>query len=142
MYRFLLFICLVSPLVGAVPQVVLDESNLEKRSELALKAADDQISVAAKAYTEGGDLNTFQSSLESIEELTRLSLKSLQDSGKRASRQPKYFKRAELRLRNLIRRLETLENEVSVDDRKSVTKIKTLMSEARDQILHDIMSKR
>lgn len=142
MSRFLLLVCLTTLTFGEIPKSVMAEHDLEKRSELALKAADDQITEASKAYTSGNEAKAFQDHLDSVAELTSLSLKSLQDSGKRASKSPKYFKRAELKLRGLLRRLDTLERDVLADDREPVAKVKNLVSDTHEQVLHEIMSKR
>lgn len=136
----LIFIALTA--LAEVPSAVLAELDLQKRSEVALQEADEQISAAVQAYSKGPDLRTFEQHVVNTGELVELSLKSLQDSGKRASRSPKYFKRAELKLRALLRRLDTLEKEVSMDDRAAVEKVKTLVSNSHDQILDDIMAKR
>jgi hypothetical protein len=122
-----------------IPPAVLAEKDLEKRSELALKAADDQITAASK---DPADVKALTQYLSDIEELSRLTYSSLQDTGKRASKNPKYFKRAELKLRSMMRRLDTLEQEVAAEDRPAVGKLRTTMSEIRDHILHDIMSKK
>ena len=143
MHRFLLLILAAAALAfGDVPATVLAEPNLEKRSELALKAADDTISQASQAYASTGELAAFHGHLATLEELTRLSLKSLHDTGKRASKSPKYFKRAELKLRSLLRRMETLATQVSAEDRPKVDAVTKVMTETHEQLLHDIMSKR
>jgi hypothetical protein len=141
-YRFLLWACLVALVFGEIPRSVMAEADLEKRSELALKEADAQISAASKAYTEGKDPKAFEFHVDSVGELAQLSLKSLQDSGKNARKSPKYFKRAEMKLRSMLRRLDALEKDVLVDDRPPVEKVKTLVSGVHEQILHDIMSRR
>jgi len=133
---------LTSLLFAEIPKSILEERDLEKRSELALKEADDQISEAAKSYKSAPEMKEFQAHLDSIGELAQFSLKSLQDSGKRAGRRPKYFKRAEMKLRSLLRRLDTLEMDVSAEDRPPVEKIKLAVAEAHEQVLQDIMSKR
>jgi hypothetical protein len=125
--------------IAEVPSAVIAEKDLEKRSELALKAADDQITAASK---DPADVKALTQYLGDIDELARFSYKSLQDTGKRASRSPKYFKRAELKLRSMMRRLDTLEQEVAAEDRSAVGRLRTSLSEIRDQILHDIMSKK
>lgn len=141
MYRFLLAACLFLPAFGEIPSSVMAETDLEKRSEAALKEADVELTAAVKAYA-GGDLEGFESHVASVAKLAQLCLKSLQDSGKSARKSPKYFKRAELRLRGLLRRLDTLEHDVSAEDRPSVEKTKNIVTETHEQILHDIMSKR
>lgn len=138
----LVFVLVARLAFSEIPPVVIAESNLEKRSDLALKAADEAISAASKTYVATGELSSFESHLKSVEDLTRLSLKSLHDSGKRASRSPKYFKRAEMKLRSLLRRMETLTTDVSAEDRPRVEAVKKVMSETHEQILHDIMSKK
>jgi hypothetical protein len=142
-YRFLLIVLMTAPIFGEIPNAILAEHDLQKRSDLALQEADEQITEASKAYSpNGGELKDFEKHLAVVGELAELSLKSLQDSGKRARKQPKYFKRAELKLRSLLRRLDTLEKNVLVDDRPPVAKAKGLLAGVHDQILQDIMSKR
>jgi hypothetical protein len=141
-YRFVLFAMLTAVGFGEIPGSVLAEQDLQKRSDLALQEADEEISAASKAYSPGGVTKDFERHLAAAGELAQLSLKSLQDSGKRARKQPKYFKRAELKLRGLVRRLDTLEKDVLVDDRPPVAKAKSLFTEVHEQILLDIMSKK
>jgi hypothetical protein len=142
-YRFLPIVLAAASLFGEIPSAILAEDDLQKRSDLALKEADEQITAASKAYSpNSGDLKEFRTHLATVGELAQFSLKSLQDSGKRARKSPKYFKRAELKLRSLLRRLDTLEKNVLVDDRPPVTKAKGLLTGVHDQILQDIMSKR
>lgn len=144
MHRVILFI--TAAILGfgfpEVPASVVAERDLEKRSELALKAADDQISAAVKAYTGGTEPKVFEQHISTIEELARLSMQSLQDTGKQASKKPKYFKRAELKLRALLRRMATLSNDVSVDDRPRVEAAMKSMTEIHEKLLHDIMAKK
>ena len=142
MYRLLLIIASATFCIAEIPSSVMAETDLEKRSELALKVADESITAASKAYAAAPESAAFQARLTEVEELTRLSLKSLQDTGKPASKKPKYFKRAELKLRSLIRRMNTLSDEVSAEDRPRVQAATKVMSEAHEQLLHDIMSKR
>lgn len=142
MYRLLILTAAAALSFADVPPAVMAEPDLEKRSELALKAADDSITAASKAYSEAAEPGVFEQHIKSLEDLTRVSMKSLQDTGKRASKSPKYFKRAELKLRSLLRRVSTLSDEVSVDDRPRVEAARKLLSDVHEQLLHDIMSKR
>ena len=142
MYLLLVAVLLAAPVFGEIPESVMAQQNLEKRSELALKAADERITAAVEAYSGEVSLEKFQTSLKEAAELTEFGFQSLQDSGKRARKSPKYFKRAELKLRSILRRLDTMEGQVSAEDRPAVKDLRKLVSERRDQILHDIMSKR
>jgi hypothetical protein len=120
---------------------VMAEPNLEKRSALALKEADNSITAAKKAYDEKNP-DEFRDRIQDVQELVNLSYKSLQDTGKRARKSPKHFKRAELAIRTMIRRLESLSNEVSVDDRDVVTSAKNALNDVHETVLHDIMTKK
>ena len=142
MYRILLMACLVLPAFGEIPSSVMAEPNLEKRSDLALKEAENELTAATNVYAGASELKAFETHIEAVGSLAQFSLKSLRDSGKRANKSPKYFKRAELKLRSLLRRLDNLQREVSGEDRPAVEKTKTLVSTVHDQILSDIMSKR
>jgi hypothetical protein len=142
LHRILLLAVSAGLLGAEIPASVMAEDNLEKRSELALKAAEESITEAAKAYASGGDLAIFKQHVADAQELTTLSFKSLNDTGKRASRSPKHFKRAELKIRSLLRRMTSLSNEVSADDRPVVEAAHQSMSAVHEQLLHDIMSKK
>ncbi len=115
------------------------EPNLEKRSDLALEFASQSMDSAKKAYEETPA--EFAGRLADIQAGAELSYTSLQETGKAARRSPKYFKRAELKLRALLRRLDNLAKEVSIEDRKPVDGVHARVSELHEQVLHEIMSK-
>ena len=141
MYRLVLLASLTVLMYAEIPAEILAEKAFDKRAELALKQADEEISAAAKTYSDG-DMKAFRSHVEAVGELVEFTLKSLQDSGMRGGKRTKNFKRAELKMRSLLRRLETLEIQVSADDRPSVEQVQKVVSEAREHVLYDIMSKR
>lgn len=120
---------------------VMAEANLEKRSELALKQADLAITAARKAYS-NHTMEEFRDRLQDAEELVQISYKSLQDTGKRARNSPKHFKRAELFIRGLLRRLANFEDEVGLEDRESVKAAAQQIGSVHEQLLHDIMTKK
>lgn len=142
MYRFVLLSLLTVLMDAEIPSAVMAEKAFDKRAELALKEADEQISAAAKAYADAGDLKVFHAHVDSVGELVEFTLKTLQDSGMRGGKRVKNFKRAELKMRSLLRRLETLEMQVSADDRSHVERVKKVVSDTREHVLYDIMSKR
>jgi hypothetical protein len=114
--------------------------DLEKRSELALANADTDITSAREAYNQG-DVKKMQATLDDLRESVKLSLDSLEQTHKRA-RNSKYYKQAELKTRALARRLMTLADEVSVDDRKTVEDARQHVLDVHDQLLSDIMGKK
>jgi hypothetical protein len=131
----------LATVAGEEYPAVMAESNLEKRSELALLEADRAVSAAKKAYDEK-NTQDFKVRVADVEELVELSYQSLQDTGKRARKSPKFFKRAELAIRALLRRLDSLANEVSAQDRDIVTAAHKNVNQIHDNVLHDIMTKK
>jgi hypothetical protein len=113
-------------------------SDPEKRSEAALTNADEDVDTARDAY-KGGDLPKMRKVLEDLQGSIAIALDSLENAPAQA-RKSKYYKRAELRTRALARRLKTLGDEVSVDDRKAVDEAHAKVQEAHDHLLEDIMS--
>jgi len=128
-------------LTGFDLDAVRQQANPEKRSEMALANADTALDRARDAY-EKGDGRAFQSSLVEVDESIVLCKESLDESGKNARRRPKYFKKAEIGIRRLIRRLDNFRVEVSVDDRHMVEPVHTRAQKLQEEILHAIMGKK
>src|SRR5580704_572431 len=88
------------------------EPNLEKRSDLALDNATAALDQARTAYN-SGDVAKTEVALNEVGESVDLAYHSLEETGKDARRNPRPFKRAELRTRELLRRLEGIRELVS-----------------------------
>jgi|ERR1700676_1402911 hypothetical protein len=117
------------------------EPNLEKRSELALDHAGTALDQAREAYN-SGNLAKMELALGEVGESVELAYHALTDSGKDARRNPKFFKRAELRTRELMRRLEGIRETVSYQDRALVEMVRDRVAEVHDDLLKGIMSKK
>lgn len=117
------------------------EPNLEKRSERALANADAAIDRARAAYEKADDAQ-FKAALNEVSESILLSKQSLDESGKNARKRPKYFKKAEIGIRRLSRRLDSLRIEVSVDDRPLVEPVAAQAHRLQEEILLAIMGKK
>lgn len=137
----LLAMLLAVPVVRADLADVKNEPNLEKRSEKALENANIAVDEARKAY-KSADLAAFGSRLREVEESAELSYQSLQDTGKAARRSPKFFKRAEMKMHALAKRLEALGVEVSFEDRALVEATRKTLSDLEDKIVFEIMTKK
>jgi type II secretory pathway pseudopilin PulG len=138
---FAILILFAAAAAAADLSAVMAEANLEKRSEKALKHADAVLDEARKAYKSGHGEN-LASLLAEILESVELAKKSLDESGKNARRSPKYFKRAEIAIRKLNRRLDNFRIEMSVDEREPVEKIMQRASQIRDEIIMAIMGRK
>ena len=119
---------------------VKNEPNLERRSDLALDYVHQMIDAARDAYN-AGDSAKMQAALEDGGHAIDVAYQALSDTVKNP-RNSKSFKRAELRTRELIRRLDGLSVTVGVDDRDPVTKLREHVAEVHDDLLKGIMSKK
>jgi hypothetical protein len=120
---------------------VKTEPNLEKRSELALENANTALDQAREAYT-GGDLAKFKMELDEVGESVTLAYQSLEETGKDARRNPKFFKRAELKTHDLLRRLEGIREAASYEDRVLFEKLRDRVAQVDDELLKGLMSKK
>jgi len=116
------------------------EPNLEKRSDLALDYANAALDSARDAYN-SGDYAKAQASFNEVAESVDLSWQSLTESGKYA-RNNGHFKRAELKTRELLRRLDGMADLVSGDDRGMVEKVRARVAQIHDQLIQGIMGKK
>jgi cytochrome c556 len=116
MTRALWTVLMAGTLLGADLAAVKAEPNLEKRSEKALAYAG-EVLTGMRAELDRNDVEKIKTQLLEFQAAVDLSVDSLTATGKNARRSPKYFKRAEVRLRELQRRLETFRRDMPFDDR-------------------------
>jgi hypothetical protein len=132
----LLILCLAFDLTA-----IKLEPNLERRSERAMDNASAAMDAARDASGSGESAKT-KAALEELRDSVDLAYQSLVDSGKSARRSPKFFKRAELKTRELMRRLEGLVQAVDSDDRSFVESVRDRVSKVHDDLIKDIMQKK
>jgi hypothetical protein len=111
-----------------------------KRAEMAIDHAEQELGAARTAWN-AGDWNAAAAALDELRASAELADSSLQQSSGQP-RNNKHYKRIELRLRDLIRRIDGLRNDVDYDHREEVNKIETRVQEVHDEILAAIMTKR
>lgn len=136
-----MLLLLVTVFLAADVASIKMEPNLEHRSELALDYAKTLLDQARDAY-HAGDVAKTGAVLDQMRESVDLAYQSLEETGKDARRNPKFFKRAEVKTRELLRRLEGLGQTVSFEDRAMVEKTRDRVAEVHDHLLTGIMSKK
>jgi hypothetical protein len=132
---------LILALVAFDLTAVRQEPNLERRSELALDNAANAITGCGQAY-KSGDLEKTKAAASEIEESVTLAYESLRDSGKDPRRSPKFFKRAEMTTRQLLRRIDGVIESMSVSDRAILLIVRDRVSDIHDELLNGIMKKK
>jgi hypothetical protein len=116
------------------------EPDPDRRSELALANADQGIDSARDALTKG-DIKTVETSLGEVRQAVELSYESLHQSREKP-RHSKFYKRAELKILALLRRLNTLRDDLEADNREPADAVISRLRQLHDELLTDIMSKR
>lgn len=122
-------------------EAVKAEPNLEKRSEKALDYADDMVSKLRGSYKRG-DWKGVEADLSELRLAVDLARTSLDQSGKNPRKSPKYFKKAELKTRELARRLQSFGQEVSFEERPAVESLREYVMKVHDKFLEDVMTRR
>jgi hypothetical protein len=120
---------------------VKNEPNPEHRSELALSNANTALDAARSAY-DSGDTAKAEMDLQEVKQSVDIAYDSLSSTGKDPRRSPKYFKKAEMSIRLLLRRLEGVSQNFSVADRTGIEQIRDHVSEIHDNLIEGIMSKK
>jgi hypothetical protein len=132
----LMFFCLAFDLAA-----IKLEPNLERRSERAIDNATAAMDSARDALG-AADPSKFKAALDELRDSVDLAYQSLVDSGKSARRSPKFFKKAELKTRELMRRLEGLAQAADSDDRPVIESVRDRVSKVHDDLIQDIMQKK
>jgi hypothetical protein len=116
----------------------MQQVNLEQQARLALEKADKALTEAKAAYAKH-DLEQTRADIQEMLTEVVLAEKSLTDTGKNARRRPKQFKYGETPTREMLKRIDSLENDMDIDDRAPVADAKVKVQEIHDQWLLGIM---
>jgi len=115
----------------------LAEPNLEKRSGLAMDNASAALKAARAAYDKG-DNDEVAKAIAEVLESVDLAASSLDQSGKNPRRSD-WYKKAEISTRDLARRIDSLENDMSYTDRPMLEKLKARVQKVHEELLLGVM---
>ena len=124
--------------MAGLPEV-RSEPNPERRAKLALENADAALTAARDSYAKQ-DNSLTAASLKELEDSVELARQSLEETGKDPRRRPKAFKYGESHTRELMRRMDSLENAMDIDDRKLLEPAKNKLREVNEAWLLGIMT--
>jgi hypothetical protein len=133
-------LCFTLCLAAADLEAVKKEPDLQKRSELALDAAAEALKHARALPAEGGSVTDLQLDMDAMVQAVELSLQSLRDTGKRPNKLGKYYKKGELRTREMLKQLENLVQAIAFDNRPPVEKARDRLVVLHDEFLFGVMS--
>ena len=115
----------------------LAEPNLEKRSGLAMDNASAALKAARAAYDKG-DTDEAAKAIAEVMESVDLAASSLDQSGKNPRRSD-WYKKAEISTRDLARRIDSFENDMSYTDRPMLEKLKARVQKVHEELLLGVM---
>lgn len=116
----------------------LAEKDLGKRSKLALDNASKAMK-EARAALEKGESDKMHAAAEEVRESVDLAYDSLKSTGKDPRKNPKWFKQAEIHTRDLLKKMETLQNDLNFEDRPTLEKLKVRVQQVHDELLTGLM---
>jgi hypothetical protein len=134
----LLLFNITLPALEADLDRVKAEPNLEKRSRLALENAHAALKGAKNAYA-NGETDKLKAQILEVQQSVELTGESLKETGKNPRRSPKYFKKAEIDTRDLLRRIEAFQDDMSVTDRPLLDPLRIAVQQVHDDLLRGIM---
>lgn len=138
MKRILLAVLLLNASVlHADLKRAMAEPNLEKRSGLALDNALLALKSARVAYDKGDNEEVTKITAEVLESVD-LAATSLEQSGKNPRRSAA-FKKAEISTRDLSRRIQDFQDQMSYVDRPLLDKVKARVQQVHEQLLLGVM---
>ena len=116
------------------------EPNLEKRSGLALENAAAALKSARAAYDKGDNDQVAKDAGEVLQSV-ELAATSLRQSGK-DPRRSNWFKKAEISTRDLGRRIQDFQDQMSYVDRPLLVKVNVRVQEVHEELLLGVMEGR
>jgi hypothetical protein len=134
----LCIVALLAPAARADLKAALAERDMGKRSKLALDNAGSAIK-AARAAFEKGENAKVESAAAEVRESVDLAYDSLKSTGKDARKSPKWFKHAEIETRDLLKKLDTLQQDLNFQDRAVLNETKTRVQQVHDELLLELM---
>ena len=139
-------IALAALAVSAIParadlKAAMAEQDLGRRSKLALDNAAVALKSAREAYNKD-ERDKVAASVNEIVESVDLASSSLKATGKNPRKSPKWFKAAEMATRDLLKRLETFQHDLSFEERGMLDKARSRTQEVHDELLLGLMKGR
>jgi hypothetical protein len=119
-------------------KTAMAEPDLGKRSKLALDNAGAMLRALREAYNAGEREKVSEAANEYVASID-LASESLKATGKDPRKSPKWFKQAEIATRDLLKKLDTLQHDLSFDDRNVLDKAKARTQEVHDELLLGLM---
>ncbi|MGB9457148.1 MAG: hypothetical protein WCB12_13960 [Bryobacteraceae bacterium] len=114
------------------------EPNLEKRARLALAESEAAFGAMRSDY-QHGYADKVEADAAQIVAAVDLADVSLDQTGKNPRKSPRWFKYAEIQTRELLRKLDALQQDMSFSERPLLDKTKAEVQRVHDKLLMGLM---
>lgn len=120
--------------LAAQPKDWRAERDIRKRVEQGLKVAEDQLDSARKVYRKG-DPYEAQAKLDEAVDTMLEAYQMVVDEGADMRKEARRYKKVEIGLRGIYRKLEDFERQAEVVDRGPIQRAEKTVSRMRDSLL-------
>jgi len=127
--------------IGADLASVLAERNPERRARKALDNAALALKAARQAYLQG-EASALRSALDEVRESVEVAYRSLKETGRDPLRHPRPFKDAEIKTRDLLKRISHLRDEMAYQDRELIEPLLDRVAQIHEDLLLSVMGKK
>lgn len=138
--RYFVLMAVLPLLGGTALESVKQEQDPMKRFQRALALAESTMDSANQLVRGGGSKIALEESLNEIAGASALALQSLRDTGKKAAKMAKEYKKGELATRSLQKRLGDMAMAVGFEERGAVEKTRDEVTITHEEFLLGVMS--
>lgn len=117
------------------------EPSADKRAMKALDYAGKSLG-SIREHLQGSSIDELRKGLAEFQDAMDLTMESLGATGKNPAKNPNQFKKVELRIREYMRKLKTLEHDLNFDERALVKPVIEHVEKIQDELVQGIMRKK
>ena len=135
------FLFLISIPIWAGLTEIKAEPSADKRAMKALDYAGKSLG-SVREHMQASNMDDLKKSLAEFQQAMDLTMQSLGATGKNPAKNPNQFKKVELRVREYMRKLKTLEHDLNFDERALVKPVIEHVEKIQDELVQGIMRKK
>lgn len=132
---------LLTPFLRADLVSIKAEPNAEKRTDKAMDYGAKMLIEVRENFSRH-EMKKLETSLAGFREALELTLTSLDATGKDPAKNPRVHKKVELRLREFMRKLKTMEHDLDFEDRTMIRPLIDQVERIQDDLVQGIFSKK
>ena len=136
-----LVVLLLIPVAWADLVSIKAEPNAEKRADKAMEYSGKMLVAVREQFTKH-DLKQVETGLGEFRSAVELALDSLRTGGKDPQKDPRAHKKVELRLREYMRKLKTMEHDLDFEDRALIKPLIEWVEQIQDSLMEGIFGKK